>query len=213
MPQRGNASIVPIRNDHTLLLRLDVTLTPLTREQADRMSIWMRDRKVREGIGLRYEPSLDSTVDWIRRKRNDPSSMAFAVLRAGEHVGNAVLDRRDLYLHTSRLSIYIGAPEARGGGVGTTAVFRAAQFAFAGWGLHKLWLITHEKNLAALRICEKVGFVREGLLCEAFILAGRRLAAVYMGLLRADFNRLQVGRAGKDNSLSPRSSRLLVPRR
>jgi RimJ/RimL family protein N-acetyltransferase len=70
-------------------------------------------------------------------------------------------------------------------------VVLAARFAFGEWGLHKLWLTVHEENGPALAVYERVGFVREGRLRDEFLLAGRRLAAVYMGLLRADFARIQ----------------------
>jgi RimJ/RimL family protein N-acetyltransferase len=79
--------------------------------------------------------------------------------------------------------------------VGTAAVFHAARFAFEEWRLHKLWLIAHEENRAALAAYERVGFVREGLLRDEFLLGRRRVAAVYMGLLRADFESNREGMA------------------
>jgi RimJ/RimL family protein N-acetyltransferase len=170
-----------------LSLRADVTLEPLSLDHAPRMAAWMQDPTVREGVGLRSEPSLQSTRDWIARALADLTIQAFAVLLAGQHVGNVVLDRWDPYLQTARLSIYLGEPEARGRGVGMTAVFRAARAGFAHWQLHKIWLIVHEENSAALAAYERIGFRREGLLRDEFFLGGRRLGAVYMGLLRGEF--------------------------
>jgi RimJ/RimL family protein N-acetyltransferase len=151
------------------------------------MYAWMLDPVVREGIGLRGEPSLTATREWIGRALADTSYKPFAICLSDRHVGNVVLDRRDDYLQTARLSVYIGEAAARGCGVGTTAVARAARFAFEEWGLYKLWLIAHEENRAALAAYERVGFVREGRLRHEFLLAGRRVDAIYMGLLRADF--------------------------
>jgi RimJ/RimL family protein N-acetyltransferase len=174
-----------------LCLRRGVTLARLRQEHADRMLLWMHDPVVRDGIGLRGAASLEKTQEWIRRALADLSVAPFAVLLSGEHVGNVILDRRDDYLRMARLSIYIGERESRGRGVGTTAVFHAARFAFDRWGLHKLWLTVHEENHAALAAYEKVGFVREGVLRDEFLLGGRRLAALYMGLLHSDFARVQ----------------------
>jgi len=172
-------------------LRADVTLAPLRPEHASRMCTWIKDPAVREGVGLRAEPSEERTHAWIARALADEETQAFAVLLAGRHVGNVVLDRRDMHLQTARLSVYVGASDARGHGVGTTAVFRAAQFGFASWGLHKIWLTAHVENGAALAVYQHVGFRREGLLRDEFLLGDRRLAAVYMGLLRTDFARVE----------------------
>jgi RimJ/RimL family protein N-acetyltransferase len=171
--------------------RRDVALLPLTPEHAGRMFAWMQDAAVRDGIGLRDTPSPEKTDDWVRRALADPATRPFAIYHRDEHVGNVVLDRRDAVLQMARLSIYIGDERVRGRGVGSTAVFLAARFAFREWGLHKLWLTAHEENRAALAAYERVGFVREGLLRDEFLHAGRRLAAVYMGLLAADFARVE----------------------
>jgi RimJ/RimL family protein N-acetyltransferase len=168
-------------------LRADVVLTPLGLEHAERMCTWMRDPAVHAGVGLRTEPTLEKTYEWLNRALADTDTWAFAVLLAGRHVGNVVLDRRDRYLQTARLSIYIGEVSARGRGVGTTGVYRAARTAFNDWGLHKLWLTARAENAAALAAYERVGFRREGLLRDEFLYAGQRHDAVYMGLLRADF--------------------------
>jgi RimJ/RimL family protein N-acetyltransferase len=174
-----------------LCLRADVSLTPLGFEHAERMCAWMQDPQVREGIGLRSEPSMERTRSWLTHALEDDGTRAFAVLMGNSHVGNVILDRRDNVLQTARLSVYIGEPGARGRGVGSTAVFRAARFGFSTWGLHKIWLIAHMENSVALATYERVGFRREGLLRDEFLLGGRRIAAAYMGLLAADFARIE----------------------
>jgi RimJ/RimL family protein N-acetyltransferase len=176
-----------------LSLRVDVTLAPLALEHAPRMAGWMQDPAVRQGIGLRSEPSEEKTRAWIAQALADATVQPFAVLLAGRHVGNVILDRWDSYLATARLSVYLGEPDARGRGIGTTAVFRAAQAGFAQWDLHKIWLVVHEENAAALAAYARVGFRREGLLRDEFLLGGRRLAAVYMGLLQREFAALAGG--------------------
>jgi RimJ/RimL family protein N-acetyltransferase len=172
-------------------LRPDVMLEPLTLVHAELMWAWVQDPAVRDGLGLRVEPSLQYTRDWIRRALADATTRAFAILLDGRHVGNVVLDRLDAYLHTARLSVYVGLSEARGQRVGTTAVFRAAEAGFDEWELHKLWLTVHEENTRALALYKRLGFVPEGLLRDEFLLGARRLAAVYMGLLRSDFARVR----------------------
>jgi RimJ/RimL family protein N-acetyltransferase len=176
--------------------RADVSLVHLTQEHAPRTYELVLDPVVRLGLGLREEPTLAKTSAWISRAAADPAVHAFAILQAGDHVGNVVLDRLDTYLASARLSVYVGAA-ARGAGVGRTAVELAVRFGFEQLRLHKVWLTVHAENFAALATYLKVGFVLEGILRDEFLLDGRRLAAVVMGLLREEFlNRARASATG-----------------
>jgi RimJ/RimL family protein N-acetyltransferase len=169
------------------IYRSDVALAPLTQEHAANMYRWMNDPAVRCGIGLRTEPSPEGTLAWIDRARQDASMRPFAVLLDGRHVGNVVLDRIDTHLATARLSVYVGEPQARHSGVGLTAIYLALREGFERYGLHKIWLIVHAHNAGAIRIYRRLGFEEEGRLRDEFWLDGRRVDALYMGLLVDDF--------------------------
>jgi diamine N-acetyltransferase len=167
--------------------RPDVTLAPLELSHAAEMYRWVSDPDVRRDIGLRTEPTLQRTQEWIVRARSDPAIIPSAICLVGKHVGNVVLDRIDRQLSTARLSIYIGEPAARGGGVGTAAVRLAVQRGFR--ELNKIWLTVHAENIAAIRCYQRLGFQLEGTLRDEFLLGDRRVAALYMGLLKRDFER------------------------
>ena len=173
-------------------LRPDVTLSPLTPDHAPAMFRWMCDPVVRDNVGVRAEPSMERTHAWIRAALADPAVKAFAVLAGGRHVGNVVIDRVDRALGTGRLSAYIGEASARGKGVGRTAIYLALREAFEGIALHKVWLIVHPGNAPAIRTYRRLGFSVEGTLRDEFILAGRRVAALYMGMLEPEFRNIKV---------------------
>jgi diamine N-acetyltransferase len=59
-------------------------------------------------------------------------------------------------------------------------------------GLHKVWLTVHSRNAPAIGAYVRLGFMLEGILRDEFWLAGQRLPALYMGLLREDFEQLVV---------------------
>ena len=102
-------------------------------------------------------------------------------------MGNIVFDQFDRKAATARLSVYIGAPEYRGSGAGSTAIHQALGRIFAERSLHKVWLTVHAENTAAIRTYISLGFHIEGTLREAFVWNDRRLDALYMGLLRSEF--------------------------
>lgn len=171
--------------------RADVQLLPLGPEHASRMAQWVADPVVADGLGLRdRSPTLEKTLAWIERTGSDPAVRAFALLAAGTHVGTVTLDRIDDYLGTARLSVYVGVG-ARGSGVGRAAVARAAGVAFSRLGLHKLWLTVHAENARAIAAYLAVGFSLEGILRDEFLLSGRRVPALYMGLLRSEYEARQ----------------------
>lgn len=175
-----------------LNLRSDVSLGPLRSEYADNMYRWMCDPVVSENLGLRNEPSLERTVQWIESALRNETMHVFAILLAGRHAGNVVIDTINPSLETGRLSIYVGEAATRGSGIGITGMYLAIQRAFNELGLYKIWLTVHARNFPAISTYNKLGFSLEGILRDEFKLNGERLAALYMGLLRPDFERLSV---------------------
>jgi RimJ/RimL family protein N-acetyltransferase len=168
-------------------LRSDVSLRPLTEEAAPRMLAWMRKRDVAEGIGLTRTPSMERTRAWILSARDSETVRAWMVQIDGDHVGNVVLDQIEARAATGRLSVYLGSAEARNKGIGTTAIYRALEYAFSTENLYKVWLTVHAENVAAISAYRKLGFQIEGTLRGAFVVNARRLDALYMGLLAEEF--------------------------
>jgi len=177
---------------NTLLLKNTVSLSPLALEHAPEMYRWMCDPDVSQNLGLRREPSLEKTIQWITQAKDDPSMRPFAILSSGQHVGNVILDRIDSYLASARLSVYIGEVPSRGSGVGRTGIYLALREAFESLALYKVWLTVHARNTPAIMTYQRLGFEVEGVLRDEFILRNVRIAALYMGVMANDFRRLEV---------------------
>jgi [ribosomal protein S5]-alanine N-acetyltransferase len=77
-------------------------------------------------------------------------------------------------------------PEARAQGLATRAVRLLAQWAFCELGLARLGLLTQPSNRSSLRVAERSGFRREGLLRSYGEIDGRRVDLVSFSLLRSD---------------------------
>lgn len=168
-------------------MRDDVTLALLGAEHAAAMYRWMQDPEIRGNLGLRLEPSLQRTHDWIKAAQANPGCHPYAILWQGRHVGNVVLDQVDEHLRSARLSIYLGERGSRGQGVGLAAVVKALHEAFAVLDLNKVWLVAHPANSRAIRTYLTAGFAQEGLMQDGFLFRGELVPAVYMGALRRDF--------------------------
>ena len=180
--------------DMHMRLREDVTLAEIADDCAGRMLAWMQTPDVAEAVGLSVEPSLERTVRWIQQACQGHDRRAWAILLSGVHVGNVVFDQFDSKAATARLSIYIGPPESRGSGAGSTAIYKGLARIFEERSLHKVWLTVHAENAAAIRTYLSLGFQVEGTLREAFVWNGKRIDALYMGLLRSEFRRREASR-------------------
>jgi RimJ/RimL family protein N-acetyltransferase len=166
----------------------DVTLTPITLAHAPKMFEWMLDPEVRENLGVKRDPSLAATTEWIAKSLNDPSVRAYAILLSGNHVGNVILDRIDPFTSSARMSIYIGEGSVRGKGVGRAGLYKVLCIGFHELNLNKIWLTVHCQNCQAINSYLSLGFVVEGVLRDEFILRGNRISVFYMGLLKKEFD-------------------------
>lgn len=169
------------------LPRKDVELVSLDLHHAEAMFRWVSDPGIAENIGLRRKPSLELTREWIERSKSDSNTNAFAILQKSKHVGNVVLDQHDPIILSSRLSIYIGEPEARGCGVGKSAGYLAANIQFTLFHRRKIWLIVHTENAAAIATYKSIGFQIEGTHRQEFHMLGTYADVFYMGLLSDEF--------------------------
>lgn len=83
-----------------------------------------------------------------------------------------------------------GIDEAlHGRGIGTEAVRQVVEILFRETSLRRLFALVDESNAPSLRLLEKLGFVREGVLREHFVIAGRPVNEVVLGLLRREWER------------------------
>jgi len=89
----------------------------------------------------------------------------------------------------AELQIRIGDAADRGRGVGSEAVGLLLRFAFDDLNLQRVQLHVFADNAAAIRVYEKAGFVREGVLRQAAHIGGKYVDVVLMGILREDYAR------------------------
>jgi RimJ/RimL family protein N-acetyltransferase len=170
---------------------MNLTLVQLTEAHADVMFRWMQDPVVASNLGLRSEPSLEKTKAWLARAQTDDTTFARGIVLDGQHVGNVVLDNVDRHVSKARFHIYVGEPSARGRGIGSHAIALALALAFDEVRVDKVWLTVHVGNAGAIKAYTKAGFRVEGTHREEFVLDGKRIDELYMGILRREFENVR----------------------
>jgi RimJ/RimL family protein N-acetyltransferase len=81
---------------------------------------------------------------------------------------------------------YWVAPEARGRGIASAALRLLSSWVFAHAELVRLQLFTDVDNPASMRVAERAGFTREGMLRNWYDLRGERRDAVLFSMLPGD---------------------------
>lgn len=84
-----------------------------------------------------------------------------------------------------------------GRGYVTEALVALLNYAFGQLSLNRIEADTDPRNLAATRVLEKLGFVREGLLRERWITDGQKSDSALYGLLRSDWDSRERASGGR----------------
>ena len=122
----------------------------------------------------RTEKRFNEAIDW-----------GFTIFHSGEVAGSIALMNYEALNNVAEIGYWIRSDLA-GQGLGTEAARAVCDFGFDEIGLHRVELRAWTENPASIRIAEKLGFVREGLLREAsWAQAGYQDMYIY-GLLKSE---------------------------
>jgi RimJ/RimL family protein N-acetyltransferase len=171
-----------------MLLSTRIALTPLRESDLPLLFRWINDREL-VTLNAPYKPvSEQQHRAWFEdiQKRRDTRIFAIRLLENDVLVGTCQLHTIDLVHRAAELQIRIGDGQHRGRGIGTEAVRLLLGFAFEDLDLHRVYLHVFASNQPALRLYEKVGFRREGVLREAAHIEGKYVDVVVMGILRSE---------------------------
>jgi RimJ/RimL family protein N-acetyltransferase len=122
------------------------------------------------------------------RRRGESLDLAITGAASGEVLGAIGLGDVD-WRHRRGAVGYWLAPAGRGRGAATAALRLLADWAFAALQLGRLELVVEPVNAASVRVAERCGFVREGLLRSYQLIGGERRDMYIYGLLPNDGER------------------------
>ena len=166
-----------------------VRLEPLDEAHLEALAAMLSDTDV-----LRFtrvpEPTPDDFAhQWLamyEQGRRDGTREAFAAFDGdGEFVGLALAFGIDRGEAEAELG-YIVTPAARGRGVGTAILRALTEWAFEATSAERIRLVIDVENPASLRVAERSGYVREGIMRSVHFKGGRRIDAVLLSRLRTD---------------------------
>lgn len=169
----------------TELVRLEL----LTVAHADDLESLAQDPDVQANTYVPVPPPPGFGRTWAERYeegRTDGSREGFALVdpATGSFLGMGVAVQLDREARQAELG-YIVAREARGRGIATAALRLLTAWGFAE-GLERLELRINSDNQASIRVAERCGYSREGMLRSLYFKAGLRADVVVYSRLRSD---------------------------
>jgi len=166
-------------------------LRPLGAEDAPALLAIFGDPEVMRYWSTPPWTSPDDALAMVRRAREsatEGTALRLGVVRRvdGALVGTCTLF--DLVASSRRAELgYALARSAWGQGYAREAVGALLDHGFGAMGLHRVEADVDPRNAASARLLERLGFVREGLLRERWIVAGEVTDTALYGLLRREW--------------------------
>jgi RimJ/RimL family protein N-acetyltransferase len=172
-----------------------VKLCPLRKvEDAQALAKWNTDSEFVRNWDLRpaWQPHTKQVEEWLGEDGNEASNFAIYTLADDKMIGLIGLDSFDWPSGSAWLGIGIGEPEFQSKGYGTDAMKVILRYGFVELNLHRIVLTVFEYNARAIRCYEKCGFVHEGMQREFIYKEDKRWGLVNMGILRSEWEGMQI---------------------
>jgi ribosomal-protein-alanine N-acetyltransferase len=105
----------------------------------------------------------------------------------GRHIGNITLQQLDWVQRRGFIGYLIGDKESTGQGVAPEACLMIMYYGFNKLNLDRIWTTVAADHTASLRVAEKAGFVKEGVLRDHQMRNGQRRDMCVFGALRGEW--------------------------
>ncbi|MBD3349513.1 MAG: GNAT family N-acetyltransferase [Candidatus Eisenbacteria bacterium] len=182
------------------LMGSGVTLRRFERDDIKHVRRWLEDAELRAQIGATGPLDKGAADRWFEELEGDRSRAWYAVVRDEDDavIGEAGLLRMCTEWRSTDMTIILGDPEARGRGHGTEAGRVLLEFAFEYMGFHRISVGVVGFNEEAVRFWEKLGFSREGVQRDGYLLDGQFHDFVMMSLLEDEWRAHRVVESARD---------------
>lgn len=163
---RGAAAVAEAMLTPATSQRPALTIRPATAEDGRAAWLWRNDPVTRAVSQIHDPVPWPDHADWWSRALASPDRRLFVAEAQGEPLAVIRFDRLDEPAGSFEVSINV-KPEARGGGVGRSALAAACEHFLKSEGAVPLVAVIHRENRASQRVFARIGFTRERRVGEA----------------------------------------------
>jgi RimJ/RimL family protein N-acetyltransferase len=169
-----------------------VRLRALEMEDAEACAGWLSDLDTarRVGGGGRMPITLEGEREWIRSNAGPRKNMNHFAIETLDRTFIGVCSYNSVNWQSRRcmIGLFIGEASMRGKGYGTDAIEVLLRICFEELDMHKVSLDVFSYNEPAVRLYEKLGFVREAVYRQRAYAKGRRWDEYGYAMLRREYD-------------------------
>lgn len=152
---------------------------------------WRRDEDINNMLGgPKYFFSEENEKKWVLKAIEDPVNIKLAVctIEGDIHIGNVYITDINYINRSCHSHILIGEKSYWGSGYATEAMTLLIDFMFNERGMNRIVANVLEDNIPSIKMHEKCGYKREGLLRQAIYKNGKFQNQIVLALLKEDYN-------------------------
>ena len=135
---------------------------------ANNRNVWLnlRDR-------FPHPYTVEEAKKWLSHAAAAAPEVDFAIEYNGEAVGGiGFILGKDVERHSAEVGYWLGE-SLWGQGIVTAVLQKATLFAFSKFNLWRVFAVPFSDNLGSIRVLEKAGFMREGVMCCSAVKDGQ----------------------------------------
>ena len=168
----------------------NVYLRAIEMEDAPHFVEWLNDPEVRRYLARNFPPlNLGREQEWIENLYKDQSRVVFGIVlkTSDKLIGSTGFEGIDWRNRRAGFGIAIGDKTEWSKGTGTEATKLVVRYGFDTLNLNRIALHVFDHNPRAMRVYEKAGFVKEGVLRQDRYVNGAYRDTIVMGILREEW--------------------------
>jgi RimJ/RimL family protein N-acetyltransferase len=168
-----------------------VTYRPLEISDAPSFYQWHKNENVIK-YSLSWFQTYRSNLDfeeWLSKIINSTTSFSLGICsgNSGNLIGYAGIADIGSYDMSGEYFILIGDVNCWGCGIGTEVTKSITSYGFNQMSLHRIFLTVSELNHRAVKVYEKCGYAREGILRDAAFRDGKYHNKIVMSVLSSEW--------------------------
>ncbi len=168
-----------------------MSLRPLVEDDVPLLARWFFDPDVVRWLQISEDPphlrTMEAMCERFEIMRDDPFTVVWRIDVEGRPIGQIELVNIHELQRRAEMHLCIGEKNLWGRGHGTRAVHLALCHAFEDLRLRRVFAMADVDNARVIRLFEKCGFAREGLLREHRLRHGHPVDMVVMGVLGREY--------------------------